>query len=179
MNILEKYFNWLLKRLRWQKKGYNDLLRMMCDIPFEVVLDQDINRLEDGRYLRNHFFLDNGIVGDFTDKPVSVLEVLIALADRIDTEYIGNPSDPRPDIIFWEFLYNLGLNTAAFQDNRIKYPSNKYRFESIINNFIFRNYAVDGRGGIFPLKNVNFDVADMELWEQMQAYLSENYGEMW
>lgn len=179
MDMWKKYFNWLLKRLKWKKKNYTKLLHFMFDTPFEVVLDRDENRLEDGRYLRNHFFLDNGIVGDFTDKPVSVLEVLIALADRIDTEYLGNPSDPRPDIIFWEFLCNLGLNTSAFQDNRIEYPSNKYRFESIINTFMYRNYAIDGQGGIFPLKNVNFDVADMELWEQMQAYLSENYGEMW
>lgn len=179
MNIWDSYFEWLLKRLKWSKKGYNELLHRLFDRKFTIVLDRDINRLKDGEYLRNRFFVDIGISGDFKEHPISVLEVLIALSERIETEYIGNPSDPRPDIIFWELLCNLGLNSVCFTDSRINKPANLYNFDQIIDTFLERRYDFYGNGNIFPLKSVSFDVAEMEIWDQMQAYLSENYGDFW
>lgn len=178
-NLWDEYFDWLLKRLNLRKRGYSDLLYLLFDTPFRVILDRDVNRLKDGEYLRNRFFIDIGVSGDFMDHPVSVLEVLLALSERIENEYIGNPSDPRPDIIFWEMLCNLGLDYAGFEDNRIKYPTNLRRFHDIIDTFLDREYDFYGKGGLFPLKSVSFDQRDVEIWDQMQAYLSEKYGDLW
>lgn len=178
-NLWEEYFNWLLKGLNLKKKGYSNLLYLLFETPFRVVLDRDNNRLDDGKYLRNHFFLDIGVDGEFIEHPVSVLEVLIALCNRIDAEYLGNPNNPRPDIIFWEILCNLGLDSVCFTDSRVKYPTNLRRFQDIIDTFLDREYDFYGKGGLFPLKSVSFDQREVEIWEQMQAYLSEKYGDLW
>lgn len=178
-NLWDEYFNWLMKNLNLKKKGYSELLFLLFETPFRVVLERDNNRLDDGKYLRNHFFLDIGVDGDFMDHPVSVLEVLIALCNRIDAEYLGNPNNPRPDIIFWEILCNLGLDSVCFTDSRIKNPSNLRNFYRIIDNFMDRNYDFNGKGSLFPLKSVSFDASEMEIWDQMQAYLSEKYGDFW
>lgn len=178
-SLWNEYFDWLIRRLDLRKRGYNELLYLLFETPFRVIIERDNNRLEDGKYLRNHFFLDIGVDGDFMEHPVSVLEVLVALSERIENEYIGNPSDPRPDIIFWEMICNLGLDGARFSDGRVKNPSNLREFDRIIDTFLDREYDFYGNGSIFPVKNVNFDVKNMELWEQMQAYLSENYANLW
>lgn len=178
-DLWDEYFNWLVKGLNLKKKGYNELLYLLFETPFAVVLERDKNRLADGRYLRNHFFFDMGIDGDFMDHPVSVLEVLIALSNRIDAEYIGNPNKPRPDIIFWELLCNLGLDSVCFSDSKVKTPTNLRKFDRIMDTFLGRKYDFYGNGSIFPLKSVSFDAKNMEIWEQMQAYLSENYGNFW
>lgn len=176
-DLWDEYFNWLLDRLKWRKKGYNKLLYLMFNTPFEVYLERDNNRLEDGKYLRNHFFLDLNIDGEFMEHPVSVLEVLAALAERIDTEYIGNPSDPRPDIIFWEMLYNLGFDSSEFMDNRVDFPPNQRKFYNKIDFWMRREYDFNGKGSIFPLKSVCFDQRNAEIWDQMLAYLSEKYDD--
>lgn len=179
MNIWDSYFEWLLKRLNLKKRDRKKLLHILFDRPFDVILDRDYNRLEDGRYLRNHFLLECGINGGFTDHYISVLEVLIALCERIELEYIGNPSDPRPDIIFWEILCNLGLDRECFSDSRINHPTNLRKIDEIVNVFVNREYDFNGNGGLFPLKVNDFDQKDVEIWDQMQAYLSENYGDFW
>ena len=141
----------------------------LFDSPFEVILDKDSDRISDCLALRGQYFYEIGINGDFSNKEVSILELLISLAIRIDNEYIGNPNDPHPEIIFWEMICNLGLNKF---DNSHYNGDKIYR---ILGNFVSRQYDFNGNGGIFPLKNVCFDQKDVEIVGQMKAYLSEKY----
>ena len=163
------YRDWLINLCNFRKKGYDKLLTQLHFSPFEVVLERDINRVQDGLSFRQQFLSENGINGDFYDQPCSILEVLVALAVRIDGEYIGNPADPHPDQIFWEMICNLGLNKF---DN--KHYNSDFIYE-ILGKFVGRAYNFDGNGGIFPLKNVQNDQRKVEIWSQMMAYLNENY----
>jgi hypothetical protein len=151
------------------RKGFDLLLEELLDSPFEVIIDRDSNRLKDGENIRKAFFTENGVSGMFIDHEISVLEVILALAIRIDQEYTGNPRNPHPELIFWELLGNLGLDKF---DN-IHFNSDI--IYEILGIFINREYDFNGNGGLFPLKNPICDQREVELWSQAMAYLSENW----
>lgn len=168
-NLWLDYRDWLINLCHFRRKGYDQLMTQLHFSPFEIVLKRDHNRLQDGLSFRQQFLNENGINGDFSDHPGGILEVLVALAVRIDGEFIGNPSDPAPDYIFWEMICNLGLD--KFDD---KHYNSDYVYE-ILGKFVRREYDFNGRGGLFPLKNVQNDQRKVEIYYQMLAYLSENY----
>ena len=66
-------------------------------------------------------------------------------------------------------ICNLGLD--KFDD---KHYNSDYVYE-ILGKFVRREYDFNGRGGLFPLKNVQNDQRKVEIYYQMLAYLSENY----
>lgn len=164
----EEYYIWLLNKVGFKRRGYDRLMRCLYKIPFEYTINRDRNRVDDARELYFEFADENRLERDKRHLP-SVLEVLIALAIRIDTEYIGDPSDPDPECIFWEMCCNLGLE---------KYTDTKYiedAVTSIIEAWLFRDFDMDGEGSIFPLKDPAHNQRNAEIWSQMQEYLSENY----
>lgn len=169
MNLLEEYYNWLLYSTNFDNNRYDLLMRELFNSPFEVVLERDSNRIDDCLALRSQFLYEKGIKGDFLDFPPNILELLISLAIRIDNEYLGNPNDPHPEIMFWEMICNLGLN--KFDNSHF----NSDLIYEILSIFVGRKYDKNGFGGIFPLKKSTQNVQKMEIASQMKAYLNENY----
>lgn len=165
------YRNWLLNICNFSISGYDKLMEQLHESPFEAVLERDNNRIKDGLDLRQRFLIENGINGNFYEHPVSVLEVLIALAIRIDSEFLGNPNDPRPDFIFWDMIRNLGLDKF---DNKHYNSDEIYR---ILGIWINRTYDFYGNGSIFPLnkKSGCSDQRKNEIWTQMTAYINTNF----
>lgn len=167
--IWHDYKLWLLHFCRFRRPNYNNLIDQLINSPFEVVLDRDLNRISDGEDLRGKFLMENGLNGTFYNHPVSVLEVLIALAARVDGEYLGNPNDPRPDILFWEMICNLGLD---------KFDDKKYDSEAvfeILDVWIGRKFDKNGVGSPFPVgKNIH-DQRKIEMWMQMTAYINIHF----
>lgn len=157
-----EYYSWLMDRVGFTRKGYDQLFLYLFSVPFSCVIDRDMNRMEDAKSLIYEY-------GENVLEYISVLEVLIALAIRIDDEYIGDPADPNPDIIFWEMICNLGLN--KFDDKHF----NVRDVFTIIDDWMKRRFDYDGTGSIFPLKDPHQDQTKIELWSQLQEYLSENY----
>lgn len=158
-----KYINWLLDRIRFNKKGYDILIEYMFLTPFKCVIDRDENRINDAYSLLSEYN------GNVNSKCLSVLEVLAALAIRIDDEYIGDPIEPNPSFIFWKMCCNLGLN--KLDDKHF----DERKYYNIINKWMNRDFLSNGVGGIFPLEHPSIDQRDIEIWAQMQEYLSENY----
>lgn len=143
-------------------------MKYLNGVCFSYSIARDESRVDDAYELREEFLDYIGIEGDFEYDP-TVLEVLIALSIRIDNEYIGDPSNPNPSFIFWDMISNLGLD--EFTD---------YRFNiNIVDNIIFdwlhRNFERDGKGSIFPISHPSQDQRKIEIWSQMQEYLSENF----
>lgn len=167
VNLWNEYKNWLIYKVNFTKKGYDLLLNELHNSPFEAILDRDTNRIEDGEALRSSFFYEQRLNGDFMDQEIGVLEVLVALAIRIDDEYLGNPVTPHPEIIFWEMICNLGLNKC---DN--SHFNRDYIYEKLA-IWINREFDFYGNGSIFPLRACNFDQKSVEIWSQMKAYLNE------
>lgn len=142
--------------------------------PFSWFVPNDDNRAEDGKHLRE-IFADNMLGEDCPclDGPCSVLEMLVALAIRME-DILHVPNEPsKVDVWFWEFIDNLELD--VFKD-RDRYQDEKALANSRkLDMFMSRTYHPDGRGGLFPLKRPETDQRNVEIWYQMMSYLNENY----
>lgn len=165
----EEGYKWQLMRLVLPApngKTYTTLLNKLYSMNFIPKIERDENRATDGLMLREDFEW-NG------DRPCSVLEMIIALAGRFDGNSGFDEEHARYN--FWIMVENLGID--IFDDGYVrKNPYSQLKIESIIQNFMNRNYRSDGFGGLFPLKKAKYDQRKIEIWDQMQEWLIEKYG---
>lgn len=168
-----EYGDWLVKLVGFERKGYDNLMELMHMTPFTYSIERDRNRAEDGKYIRGQFFDEIGVAYDdiFDRYDASVLEVLVALAIRLDNEYIGDPGECHPEEIFWEILSNLGFNTPKARNAHFRM---NYCYEILV-YWMERRYDRRGVGGIFPMRKTRRDQKQLELWGQAMEYVSENY----
>ena len=131
---------------------FSGLIDILHNYDFFPPTRDDKNRAEDGLEMRV-LYLDSNKLDDieFHHNP-KVLEVLAALSCRMEDEYIGDPSDPKPYKIFLDItLNNLSLrpdNTAEVLDSWMDGERPLFK--------------TDGK----PNKN--------DIWSQMQLYIHEN-----
>lgn len=172
------YGDWLVQKVGFERKGYGSLMELMHVTPFTYRIERDRNRAEDGRYLRNEFAEEIGadpeMVVLWHESPdmASVLEVLVALACRLENEYIGDPGSNHPEVIFWEMLCNLGFDTPRARNAHFRMH---YCYE-ILMYWTGRMYDRRGNGGLFPMRRTRRDQRKLEIWDQAMEYVSENYG---
>ena len=167
------YGLWLMDRVGFKRKKYDNLLLELHYIPFRYSIPLDENRVEDGMELRDNFGLEIDCSNLSFDNDCSVLEVLVALAIRIEYEYIGDPREEHPEKIFWEMIENL---FDMDKNWRLCGPRIDVQFvHYIVERWLNRSFDYDGTGSIFPLKNPDCDQTGIEIWSQMNRYLMENY----
>ena len=171
-----EYFLWLVDRTNadiYAPQGYSYLLSCLFDTEFYAVLEDDLNRIQDGEALRGEFARETG-------KPepemgsCRVLELLVALCVRCDNSIMYTPKyGERTSEWFWMVLRNLGLTQY---DNR---HFDEHEVRRVLTRFMDRDYNRYGSGGLFPLKNleeVKKDQREVGLWSQMNTYMIEKYG---
>ena len=173
-NLWDDYRNWLCRRVGFNRlklggKTYNKLMDQLHYEEFECLIERDNNRALDGVSLRNDFFDEIGLQNGSFFSECSCLELLVGLAIRIDNEYIGDPAEEHPEVIFWRMLCNLKLD--RFDDSHY----NTETVYDILDKWIYRKYSRNGVGSIFPVRNPEIIMPDVEIWSQMNAYLKENY----
>lgn len=175
-DLHNEYFDWLCSLIndsQLSNKPYFKLLLYLYDTEFVYVLPMDGNRYEDGINLRYRFGNENYIEGPviascLDDKPCSILEMMVALADRCETHIMFNPENGKmPGRWFWKMISNLGLEDM-YDDNF----DGEY-VNSVIWRFLNREYDSDGVGGLVYLPNSRYDLRSMEIWYQMMHYLSD------
>jgi hypothetical protein len=170
----ELYFTWLYSKVGSVKvanpsKTYWSLLKKLFTKEFVWIVANDDNRAEDGRDLRKEFMEDEGIASvddDWMRLGCSMLELLIALSRRLEFE-AGN----TPRYWFWVMMQNLLLD--KYSDD---VPLPESEIDDILDAVIWRTYADDGTGGLFPVKHFGQPLPEMEIWYQMCLYLIENHG---
>lgn len=169
LDLWSDYKDWLLWRVHFSRPKYGNLMNFLHNTDFRWSVPHDENRAADGTMYRDEFFESCSVnKGDF-NRPCSVLEMLVGLSIRIDNEYIGDPAEEKPDIIFWEMIENLELD---------RYNNSHWDSESvdeIITGWLDREFSSDGEGSIFPIKDPFRDQRDIEIWSQMNDYIEENY----
>lgn len=169
----ELYLNWLYSQVGSVKqknpaRTYWSLIRQLYKTEFVWLIPNDDNRVEDGRDLRYEFVDEHDLedVDPFwMNLGCSALEMLIGLSRRLSFEAEGEPL-----VWFWHLIETLGVlyNDKEYNTAREKEINRK------IEDVIWRNYAFDGRGGLFPLRNPPEDQRNVELWGQLCTYLVEN-----
>ncbi len=181
MNIIEQYYDWLLKNFCGRTDKYSSLLGFLFDTDFEWVLDFDENRASDGIYLRYVFRTNHEMEHEddleFTrweeETPCSVLEMLCALSKRAE-DYLGCDLGraEEPERWFWLMLDNCGL--ADLDDACWYEPKAKDILEIVLK----RKYHRDGTGGLWPLINSAKDQRKVDLWYQANFWFTQNRDNM-
>lgn len=176
-NDLENaYFNWITDMVcsaRHECRRYRRLLRLLHETAFRAVLMMDENRASDGIELRFQFALESGLEASFVEDalngPCSVLEMMAALAQRCEVHITDDPEvGNRMGKWFFGMLKSLGL--SGMDDAHF----DKIRAADILERFLKRDYAPDGRGGLFTVSPGGRDMRRVEIWYQMMRYLSES-----
>lgn len=167
-DVKKDYFLWLMEQICFDRDCYLELMTFLYETDFRYILHRDESRAVDGICLRDDFESFSG--ERVSGKPCSVLEMLIALSIRIDTEYISDLNDEqKAGKIFWEMIKNLRLD--IFTDRHW----NEQTVSEILDLWMERRFRSDGKGSIFPLKYSEKDQKNVEIWQQMLQYLDENY----
>jgi hypothetical protein len=136
------------------------------------LIPKDGNRADDGINMRRRFALYRGgddsydaIISEL-DGPCSVLEMMVALAVRCEETIMDDPSKgDRTQQWFWGMITSLGLGSMT--DDRF----DEFYIDEAIEIFLNREYAPDGRGGLFTIRHCDVDLRRVEIWYQLCKYL--------
>lgn len=166
----QRYYDWLTGLIpKWQK-NYSILLRSLYETPFRVTLLMDENRVGDGLSMRTRFVWEKHLGTTERDvlkrqRPCSVLEVMIGLAQRFEEEYMTQYSDENPiENWFGPMISSLGLD--GYDDQHF----DLYGFDRTMLTFFDRTYFPDGRGSLFYIPGTSTDMRRVEIWQQMMLW---------
>ena len=170
----QEYFDWLVDQIGGQHHfRYKELLSYLFDYEFtwSYKIPTDANRAKDGQYLRTVYANETHDYLTHTDakEPCNVLEMLVALAIRIENDITGEPGNDHPERWFWEMIKNLGIYHMT--DGRCRYDT----INRSLDRWMDRSYNADGGGGLFPLRRTKRDQRLVPIWDQMNEYLNEEY----
>ena len=174
--LQNRYFEWLYYLVcgndEYNRLSYRKLLSFLHSVEFTYVIDFDGNRAQDGidfryRFGHEHGFSQSMIRTCLDDRPCSVLEMMVALAYKVEEQIMDNNEyGNRTGQWFWNMIVSLGLgymNDLDFNE------SAAYR---VISKFLDRRYSPDGKGGLFTIENCPYDMRDVEIWSQCMWYLN-------
>lgn len=178
-DVRDRYFDYLISvsESSWTKQELFPL-QILFNTEFYDLVPHDENRIADAKQLREDFLKSSQNLPQEIDLirdmgPANCLEVMVALAERM--EFLTNNGDGinRTGCWFWEMFHNLDLSVDTNKDNIDLYKAK-------IQRFVDREYEPSGHGGLFPIRDVKYlnrpiDARKEELWSQMQAYLMENW----
>lgn len=170
-NVVHVYYKWLISEIM-PLSGYSYLLSALFNTDYIPSMPQDYNRAVDGIYLRTRFGNNNhipqSVIDYYLQGPCSMLEMMVALAVRIEENIMYDPSKgDRTSFWFKEMLVSmelLGLTDNHFDPNMFEYRL------SIFNS---RSYMPNGRGGLFTIDDSSRDMRELEIWSQMNLYVTE------
>lgn len=163
--LWEKYMYWICDdQLRMPEKRFNQissLINFLHNYSFTPPLARDKNRISDAMEMRV-VFLDT-IEDDIRfERDPQMFEVLASLAVRMETEYIGDPSNPEPWKCFEDILENL-------------FECDVCMYNNLYDEYRIKDYLHEFSKGDVPLFKGRKITPKMEIWSQMQAYIHENY----
>lgn len=177
-----EYFDYLTQLINAEPGRYDLMLGelFLLDFTWTEDVPLDFNRAEDGLILRSGY-TDIGmsmesIDEELGDKPCSVLEVLIALSQKMDYTLYDDDKGDRSRIWFWEMISNLKLDdyTNARIENNWALLGH---IDNIIIKWLNRDFGMNGWGSPFPLWYPRTDQRRLQLIDQMNEYCLEKYCE--
>lgn len=181
IEIRSEYLWWLYELINpiSGDTKYTCLINTLHKIEFFSIVERDDNRGGDGQKLREEFLSGDGSVYPENrhaciDGPCSVLEMLIALARRFESQ-AQESEETEANIVrwFWLFIQNLGLTPAT--DDVWFEELWKDKVTDAIGRLLTREYKKNGVGGLFPLRDSQYDQRNREIYYQMCDYIMENY----
>lgn len=152
------------------RRFYRSLLLYLDSRDFTWTMRMDANREKDGRGLRRQYEHEKGCVllERDDDVPASVLEVMLALCIRCETQIMSEPDlGNRVPVWFMSMLESMGLDgmdEAHYDEKTVR---------RAVDRMLKRNYNSDGKGSLFYCRNSPRDMRGMEIWYQAMQYFNE------
>lgn len=171
---MDRYFRFLSNIVGG--RDYSLLLKKLHRTEFYSLVPNDDNRGEDGRMLRDIFLEEReGHIGSSSlpDGPCTLLEMLVALAIRMEQDLEDNPDAKTDKECFWIMIANLDL--IAYDNQGYYRDGAEQEIGEILQRFLDRTYHKNGVGGLFPLSRTKKDQRKVEIWYQKSEYLLENF----
>lgn len=176
-DVRNDYFEWMINKITTDccdSVSYRNLLSTLHHRNFVYHLLSDENRAEDGKKLRWRYAHN---VGENKDRdniheclagPCSILEMMVALAIRIEETIMDDPRyGNRTGQWFWTMIANMGLGGMYNEVYDHRYVN------KIITDFLNREYDADGTGGLFRIGFGYGDARKKDIWNQMCIYLDK------
>jgi len=176
--VNDSYFEWLYSQIeKRDSSGLEDFIFDLHSYPFICRVANDDNRVEEGVGLRYKFADEKKVhlSDEISSETCTLLEMLVALADRMDYILFDPSKGYRRWLWFWLFIDNLRLQKYTNDDEKGVISRRKKFNRIVINKFLRREYLANGKGGLFPLDNPTSDQRTVEIWYQMSEYINENY----
>lgn len=170
--MIDKYFEWLSNLACGSRYSsdvsYNKLLVYLHQTEFRYLIPMDENMAEHGVNLRYHFAIEQGLedVPECLYGPCSVLEMMLALSLKCEEIMDDTSIGDRTRQWFWNMLGSLGVGSMRDDIFDKKYVANA------INRFLDRQYEPNGRGGLFTIRDCEYDLRNVEIWYQLCWYLN-------
>ena len=171
------YFQWLIEKVHGYEPRFADYSNLLdflylTDYRCHKCKDgDDHDRYRDGLALRERFrkVSNNQSFLFSPEKKCSVLEMLIALAEKCDRDIMGIPLESNGWKWFWEMLDNLGLYKQT--DSNFS----QYDVQHTLDIWMDRQYDSYGNGGIFPSIDSHTDQRTISTWLQLMMYINDRY----
>lgn len=173
--VLNRYYIWLLEKIDFDSHSeYSHLLEYLHNKNYIWNNPMDENRSEDGLNLRIRFE-DESDYADYSSltRPSSVLEMLIAFAERINTDVMSDNYSTA--YFFWLMLDNLGCN--KFKDDSFDATEVDILLNQWLNPIEKGGKSYQKREikkWLFPLKSGKTAEEGLDEWERMQRFVMEN-----
>ncbi len=171
--VKNRYFEWLYNyACKGRLNGHISFRKLfvnLYDTQFDFYIRNDVNRAMDGVNLRYRFgtVINDNRAFDILDDPCSVLEMILALAIRIEEQIMDDPKyGDRTQQWFWGMLSTIGISAMSDDIYDEKYVN------KCIYRFLERQYEPNGKGGLFYIRDCDQDLRDVEIWTQMCWYLN-------
>lgn len=173
---IDPYFDWLCSRAKITPLGhrYFEMAKTMHGMRWRHgEIKTDDNRANDGLMLRVEYMEKFGPKGSSTDRgQCTMFEFLVAIAKRMNFIMGDEHDSHRTALYFWALIKNLGLEKCS--DENWYSCEGEFRVIDAMNRILDRTYNADGSGGLFPLRWIEADQRKLEIWYQMQCWLTEN-----
>lgn len=176
------YLCWLMNQCQLTAEGPDGYLHL-CEILqgtyFVSLVEFDENRADEGRLLRTEWADTDGDISMLETELIpytcTMLELILVMARRMQYEMLDSQYEAGTGKWVKEMLENAGL---AYWRNDIFSIDPEYSESQIrkrASDIIYRHYAHNGEGGFYPCSWISSDQRNMELLNQMNNYLAENY----
>jgi len=165
------YFEWLVNQIDdGEHEDFLPVLSFLWKKEFRWHNALDRGRAADGIKLREEYADEYDIYWDeeVEEEPCSVLEMLIRLCLDIENNVTGVPGEERPDIWFWEFLENLGIDERCTGRGY-----DKGYLDHCIDTWLRGNISTNGKHSPFPIHRRGVNQKHKDMWMQAMAYVNE------
>lgn len=170
------YFDWLYSIVEdpniFGKNSYRKLLSQLFQMKYIYDNNMDENRATHGLGLREDycdiFHVSFEELSSSVPPYCTVLEMMVALCLHIEDDIMSNPSHgDRTMRWFSDMLCSLGI------DSQVDQFYNKWVVRTAIVNWLHRDYAINGRGGLFTTGRTDIDMRQLDIWYQACVYINE------